>query len=135
MAQDRGLDLIEVNPLANPPVAKIVDYSKMRYQEEKERRKERAKQKKVEIKGIRLSLRISEHDTEVRVNQAAKFLNQDDKVKLEMLLRGRERQHTDLAKNIINKFVAAVNQIVEVNVEQPLSILGGKLSVMIAKKN
>jgi len=134
MAQDRGLDLVEVSPLAQPPVAKIVDYSKMRYQEEKERRKEKAKQKKVETKGIRLSLRISDHDKEVKANQAAKFLSQDDKVKIEILLRGRERQHYDLAKEIIRKFMEAINNNVEINVEQPINIQGGKISVLIAKK-
>lgn len=134
IAQDRGLDLIEVSPLAEPPVAKIVDYSKLKYQEEKERRKERAKQKRIEIKGIRLSLRISEHDLQVRVGQAIKFLGQDDKVRLEMLLRGRERQHSDLAKNIIHKFIESVSASVPAGIEQPLSFQGGKLSVIIAKK-
>lgn len=134
MAQEKGLDLVEVSPLAQPPVAKIVDYSKLKYQEEKERRKEKAKQKKVETKGIRLSLRISEHDIEVRINRAEKFLNDGDKVKLDMLLRGREFQHKPLAKEIINKFIAAVDQIVPVITEQPLTIQGGRLSAVIAKK-
>jgi len=134
MAREKGLDLVEVSPLAKPPVAKIVDYSKLKYQEEKERRKEKAKQKKVEIKGIRLSLRISEHDKEVRIKQAEKFLNQDDKVKLEMILRGRERQHKDLARKIINKFIETVGKTIPVSIEQPINIQGGKLSALIAKK-
>ncbi len=134
MAQDRGLDLVEVSPLANPPVVKIVDYSKLKYQEEKERRKEKAKQKKVEIKGIRLSLRISDHDKEVRIKQAERFLKQDDKVKLELALKGRERQHKDLASEIVNKFIKSLNELVEITVEQPLNIQGGKLSIVIAKK-
>jgi translation initiation factor IF-3 len=134
MAQDRGLDLIEVSPLANPPVAKIVDYSKMKYLEEKEKRKEKAKQKKVETKGIRLSFRISEHDTAVRVKQAIKFLNQGDKVKLEMLLRGRERQHAELARKNMEAFIEAVSQEVVHTVEQPLTMQGGRFSVVFAKK-
>ena len=134
MAQERGLDLVEVSPLAQPPVAKIVDYSKLRYREEKERRKERAKQKKIEIKGIRLSLRIGEHDTEVRVNQAKKFLEQGDKVKLEIILRGRERQHSYLAKSNIDKFIEAVKAVIPVTIEQPVSIQGGRLSAIIAKQ-
>ncbi|MAF13983.1 MAG: translation initiation factor IF-3 [Parcubacteria group bacterium] len=134
MAQDKGLDLVEVSPLAKPPVAKIVDYSKLKYQEEKERRKEKAKQKKVEVKGIRLSLRISEHDKEVRVRQANKFLSQDDKVKIEMILRGRERQHRDLAREIINKFISSVNELIPAAAESSVTIQGGKLSVVIAKK-
>ncbi len=134
MAQDQGLDLIEVNPLANPPVVKIVDYSKLKYQEEKERRKERAKQHKIEIKGIRLSLRISEHDRDVRVHQAEKFLGQNDKVRIELILRGRERQHTALAKEIIEEFIQKVAVIIPVTVEQVVTIQGGKLSAVIAKK-
>lgn len=133
-AREKGLDLVEVSPLANPPVAKIVDYSKLKYQEEKERRKEKAKQKKVEVKGIRLSLRIGTGDKEVRLKQAIKFLNQEDKVKIEMILRGRERQHTDLAKKIINKFIDSLNQEVETTIEQPLNVQGAKLSVIITKK-
>jgi len=134
LAQEKGLDLVEVSPLATPPVAKIVDYSKLKYQEEKERRKERAKQKKTEIKGIRLSLRISDHDKEVRIKQAEKFLNHEDKVKIEMILRGRERQHKDLAREIIKKFIDSIDQLIPVKTEQALNIQGSKLSVMIAKK-
>jgi len=134
LARDKGLDLVEVSPLANPPVVKIVDYSKLKYQEEKERRKEKAKQKKIEVKGIRLSLRISGHDKEIRVKRAEDFLNGGDKVKVELLLSGRERQHFDLAREIVNKFVADVNVLVPVNIEQSLTIQGGKLSLIIAKK-
>ena len=134
MAREKGLDLVEVSPKAQPPVAKIVDYSKLKYQEEKERRKEKAKQKKVEVKGIRLSLRISEHDKEVRMKQAEKFLGQGDKVKLEMILRGRERQHKNLAREIVNKFITEINESTPINIEQPLSIQGNKLFVLIAKK-
>lgn len=133
MAHDRGLDLVEVSPLANPPVAKIVNYAKLKYEEEKERRKSKSKQKKVEIKGIRLSLRIGEHDRDVRLKQAERFLSQDDKVKLEVILRGRERQHTDLAKEIVNKFVSALQERLAVTVEQKMSIQGGRLSLVVAK--
>jgi translation initiation factor IF-3 len=134
LAQERGLDMIEVSPLAQPPVVKIANFSKLKYQAEKERRKEKAKQKKIEIKGIRLSLRISEHDIDVRVHQAAKFLGVDDKVKIEMLLRGREMQHANLAYEIIKKFVEAVNQLIPTIIEQPLGRQGSKISVVIAKQ-
>ena len=134
MAQEKGLDLVEVSPLANPPVAKIVDYSKLKYQEEKERRKERSKQKKIETKGIRLSLRIGQGDKEVRMKQAIKFLNNEDKVKIEMFLRGRERQHSVLAKKIINDFIESIKKEIEVIVESGIGVQGGKLNVIIAKK-
>lgn len=134
MAQDLGLDLVEVSPLANPPVAKIIDYSKLRYQEEKAKRQEKAKQKKIEIKGIRLSLRIGKGDLDIRVKRAVKFINQEDKVKIEMILRGRERQHTDLAKKIARDFIDQVHQEVGVKIEQNISILGGRLSAIFSKK-
>ena len=132
LAQDRGMDLVEVSPVAQPPVAKIIDYSKLRYQEEKDRRKEKAHQKKVELKGIRLSLRISDHDTETRVKQAQKFLNDGDKVKVELMLKGRERQHVDLAKEIIKKFVDSLQTNHPVKIEQPITYMGGKLSILIS---
>ena len=134
MAQESGLDLIEVSPLAKPPVAKILDYSKLKYQEEKERRKEKAKQKKVEVKGIRVSLRIGEHDLQTRLKQAERFLNDGDKVKVEMILRGRERRHVPLAKEIINGFVSKLNDILPVAAEQDIAQQGGKLHTVIGKK-
>lgn len=134
MAQDKGLDLVEVSPLANPPVAKIVDYSKLRYEEEKERRKEKAKQKKIEVKGIRLSLRISDHDIEVRVNRAIKFIEDGDKIKIDMQLKGREMQRIGMAREIMNKFVASVNEKIPVVTEAPLSVMGGRLSTIITGK-
>jgi translation initiation factor IF-3 len=132
MAQERGLDLVEVSPVAKPPVAKILDYSKMKYQEEKERRKVKAKQKKVEIKGIRLSLRIGKHDTEVRLKQAQRFIEEGNKVKIEMILRGRERGHMDLARKNIQEFIEMLKQTQPVKIEQALTSQGGKLSVLVS---
>jgi len=134
MAREQGLDLVEVSPLAQPPVARIVNYSKMRYEEEKSQRKEKSKQKKIEIKGIRLSLRISDNDTAVRLKQAEKFLGQEDKVRVELILRGREKQHFGKARDIINKFVDSLNATMPVVTEQPLNMQGGKLSILLAKK-
>ena|SRR3989344_2635578 len=133
LARERELDLVEVSPLANPPVCKILDYNKLKYEEGKERKREKAKQKKIEIKGIRLSLRISKHDTETRMTQAQEFLGNNDKVRIEMILRGRERQHKDLAEKIIQDFITAVHQTIPVKVEQGISAQGGKLSTIIAK--
>ena len=131
-AQELGLDLVEVSPLANPPVAKIVDYAKLKYEEEKERRKEKAKQKKIEIKGIRLSVRIGAHDMDVRLRQALNFLEDGDKIKIELILRGRERRQTDLAKETVEKFVTALRENREIKIEQPIKIMGGRLSAIIA---
>lgn len=134
MARERELDLIEVSPLANPPVAKIFDFSKLKYQEEKERRKERAHQQKIEVKGIRLSLRISRHDIETRLIQSKKFLTEGNKIRIELILKGRERQHRDLAIKIINNFIESLNQKLPIKIEQEIKIQGGQLSMLVTKK-
>jgi len=104
LAQEQEMDLVEVFPKANPPVAKITDYGRMKYQKEKYLHKQKARQKKVEVKDIRLSPRISPHDLEMRLNQGIKFLEKGHKLKIEMILRGREKQLKDKAMEIINNF-------------------------------
>lgn len=132
LAEEKGMDLVEVSPVAQPPVAKIINYSKLKYEEEKSRRKQIARQKKVEVKGIRLSLRIGEHDQETRLKQAQKFLNDGDKVKVELILRGREKQHTALAREIIKKFVDSLQTEKPIKIEQPITYMGGKFSILIS---
>lgn len=134
LARERGLDLVEVQPLAQPPVVKMLNFSKLKYEAGKERKREKAKQKKIEVKGVRLSLRIGKHDTATRLTQAQKFLGDNDKVRIELILRGRERQHKDLAEKIIQDFITAVHQTIPVKVEQGTTAQGGKLSTIIAKE-
>lgn len=133
MAWEREVDLVEVSPEANPPVCKLIDFGKYKYHKEKEERKQKAKQKKVEIKGIRLTLKIGKHDFEVKLNRAKKFLEQGHKIKVEMLLRGRERAHLDLANEIMVNFQNDLGE--GIVVEQPIIRQGGKLSTLIAKRN
>lgn len=134
-AQESECDLIEIEPKGTPPVCKLMDYGKLKYSLEKELRKQKAKQKKTEIKGIRISLRIGQHDLDIRLAQAHKFLEQNDKVKLEMVLRGRERQHTDLAREIIQKFIKSLEaQGLPVITEGAISVQGGRLSTIIGLK-
>lgn len=135
-AQERGLDLVEISPIAVPPVAKIMDYGSFKYKLEKRIQKQKAKQKKIETKGIRLSLGISEHDREVKFNQAKKFIDQGDKLKIELPLKGREHQHTNLAREQIFKFIDDLKKEPGYNiiVEQPLAKAGGKLIMIIYNK-
>ena len=133
-ARERELDLVEVFPKAAPPIAKILDYGKFLYQKDKEARKQKAKAKKVEIKGIRLSLRISPHDRDVRLNQSKEFLESGDKVRIEIILKGRERQYGNTAREVANQFINALNNLVSTKIEQPLSFQGGRLSVTVGKK-
>jgi translation initiation factor IF-3 len=134
LARERELDLVEVFPKADPPIAKILDYGKFLYQKDKEARKQKAKQKKVEIKGIRLSLRISAHDRDFRLNQAKDFLESGDKVKIEIILKGRERQYSGMARESASQFIGALDKLVSTKIEQPLSFQGGRLSVTVGKK-
>jgi len=134
IARERELDLVEVFPKAAPPIAKILDYGRFLYHKDKEARKQKAKAKKVEIKGIRLSLRISAHDRDFRLNQAKDFLESGDKVKVEIILKGRERQYANTAREVANQFINALNNLVSTKIEQPLSFQGGRLSVTVGKK-
>jgi translation initiation factor IF-3 len=117
-AEDVGLDLVEVNPKTDPPVAKILDMGRWKYEMEKKAHKQKLQQKKVETKGIRLSVRISRHDFDVRVNQAIKFLNQGHKLKAELTLKGREKQHPEKAREVINDFVASIQEKGELELKE-----------------
>ncbi len=136
LAQDAGLDLVEVNPKANPPVVKIVNLGQLKYEREKLAHKQKMQQKKTETKNIRLSFRISDHDLEMRVAQAVKFLAKDNKLKVELILRGRERQYPQKAAEIIKGFVAKlqVNPDFPVEVEQPLTNQGGRFTIILINK-
>lgn len=134
ISRDKVIDLVEIVPNASPPVAKLIDYGKFRYQKEKELKKQKSQQKQVEVKGIRLSLRIGEHDVNLRVEQAAKFLQDGNKVKIELLLRGREKARPDLGREVINKFIKQVGEKISIAVEQPLSRQAAKFFVVIAPK-
>lgn len=131
LARERGLDLVEINPAANPPVVKIVNFGQFKYQKEKEARKQKAHQKVIEVKGVRLSLRIGEHDLEMRRGQAKRFLDAGDKARIEIILKGREKAHLDIAKKIVEDFVASLP---DVRVEQPLQRQAGVISMVVAKK-
>ena len=131
MARERGMDLVEINPGANPPVVKIIGYGQFKYQKEKELRKAKVHAKQVEVKGVRLSLRIGEHDKEVRRAMSKKFMSEGNRVRVEIILKGREREHADLARRIIEDFVVSIPDI---RVDQPFARQGGVLSMVIAKK-
>lgn len=133
IAAERELDLVEIAPQVRPPVARILDFGKFQYQQEKTERKQRAKQKRVEIKSIRLSLKIGRHDLETRRSQAERFLNEHHKVKLEMFLRGREKRHLNLAQKIMMNFIHDLGE--KMIIEQPLDRQGGKLFCLIARKS
>lgn len=132
MAQEAEFDLVEVNPSSRPPIAKIMDFGQFQYKQQKLQRAQKVKAKKVEVKGIRISFKIGEHDKAVRLKQAAKFLDEGHKVRVEMVLRGREKSRADMARESLIKFIEDLgdNAIVEV----PVSRQGGRLSMQIGLK-
>ncbi|MDR2666248.1 MAG: translation initiation factor IF-3 [Endomicrobium sp.] len=110
-AQTKDLDLVEVSPGASPPVCKIVNFSKFKYEIERKEREVRKKQKISHIKEIRIRPRISEHDLEVKVKRAREFINSGDKVQLTAMFSGREIKHKDLGIKIMNRIKESLADI------------------------
>lgn len=104
MARERDLDLVVVSANQAPPVAKIIDWGKYKYEAEKKAKEAKKKQHTVDIKEVKMRYKIDVHDYEVRLKAAKKFLNSGNKVKVVIMLRGREMQHSQLALDLINKF-------------------------------
>ncbi len=132
MARERGFDLVEINPKGLPPIAKIIEYGQFKYQKEKELKKQKVAQKKTDIKGVRLSARIGKHDMDVRLRSAKAFLEEGNKIKIEILLRGRERQHADIGEEQIRAFIKLLSEEVDVKIEQPVKRMGGQLTAIVA---
>jgi translation initiation factor IF-3 len=134
MALERGYDLVEVFPKAEPPVCKILNYGQFRYEREREARKQKSQSKSVEVKGIRLSPRIGAHDLETRLGTAKSFLDNNDKVRVEIILRGREKAFAHLARGVIENFIAKLRESYDLNIEQPIQNAGGQLTAIVGKK-
>lgn len=128
-AREDDLDLIEVSPQATPPVCKILEYGKFQYQQTKKEQASKSNQKKVDIKGIRLGLRTDSHDLLFKKEQAEKFLKKGHKVKIEILLRGREKAMPDRAKDAINAFLGTLS--VPSKVEEEMKRFQRGFSILI----
>lgn len=130
LAREKELDLVEIVPNARPPVVKIMDFGKYQYQKAKEEQQQRAKQKKTEVKGIRLGLRTDSHDLEIRRKRAEEFLSQRKKVKIEIHLRGREKAHQSLARKILQDFILSIK--IPNKIEQEIKKSPGGFNATIA---
>ena len=131
MAEDRGLDLIIVSPNQEPPVAKILDYGKYKYEIEKRAKESKKKQHTVEIKEIKVRYKIDVHDYNVKINAIKKFISAGNKVKLVVMLRGREMQHNHLAYDLANRFLADLEGE-KINVEKKPSMDGRNVVTILA---
>ena len=132
LADARGVDLVKIAPMAKPPVAKIMDYSKYRYEQSKREKENRKKQKTVETKEIRLSLNIDIGDFNTKVNQARKFLAKGDKLKVSIRLRGREMAHPELGETNMQRFA---DQLVdEANIDKKPKLEGRQILMFMSPK-
>ena len=113
-----------------------MDYGQFKYERDKQAQKQKTSQRKAEIKGIRLSVRISKHDFGLRIEQARKFLSKGNKLKIELILKGRERQHLGKAVETINNFIHTLEEDNELNIvrEQDLTNQGGRFSIILVNK-
>lgn len=109
-AYEKNLDLVMIAPNSKPPVCRIMDYSKYRFDQMKKEKEAKKKQRIVEIKEVRLSPNIGDHDFEVKMKNAKKFLDEGNKVKVSIRFRGREVTHTDLGKDVLTKFAEGISE-------------------------
>ncbi len=128
IALDAGLDLVEIQPNANPPVCKILDYGRYKYQAQKKAAEARKKQKTVEIKEIKMRPNIDTHDYDVKMKNMLRFFNDGDKVKVTLRFRGREMAHQDLGMNLLNKVREETSEIAKVESAPKLE---GRQMVMV----
>ncbi|MCQ4635169.1 translation initiation factor IF-3 [Anaerovorax odorimutans] len=132
LAAERKMDLVNVAPKAKPPVCKILDYGKYRYELQKKEKEAKKKQKTTQVKEVRLSTFIEEHDIEVKAKNAAKFLKSGDKVKVSLRFRGRERDYTSKGMDVMKRFAQVVEDISEI--EKKPSFEGRSLIMILTPK-
>ena len=132
MAEDANLDLVLVAPKAKPPVAKIMDYGKYRFELQKKQREARKKQKVVTVKEIRLSPSIDTNDFNTKMKNARKFLSKGDKVKVSIRFKGRAITHKDIGRDVLNRFAEATEDVA--TVESKAKMDGRSMFLMLAPK-
>ena len=128
LALDSGLDLVMISNKSDPPVCRIVDYGKYRFAQEKKAKEAKKKQHNASLKEVKMRYKIEEHDYQVRLNQALRFLNAGDKVKITVTFRGREIQHTNLAIELMNKMAKDLSKYADI---QQSPSRDGKHMIMI----
>ena len=131
-AQEAGLDLVKIAPQAKPPVCKIIDYGKYRYELARKEKEAKKKQKTIEIKEVRLSPNIDVNDLNTKANQARKFLSKGDKVKVALRFRGREMAHMQSSKHILTEFGENLSDVAVV--EKEPKVEGRSMTMFLAEK-
>jgi translation initiation factor IF-3 len=132
LAEEAGLDLVKIAPTAKPPVCKIVDYGKYKYEQIRREKEAKKKQKVIEIKEIRLSPNIDTNDLNTKINAAKKFLTKGDKVKVTLRFRGREMAHMNNSKHILDDFAESLSDIAVV--EKAPKVEGRSMTMFLTEK-
>ena len=132
LAEEAGVDLIKVVPTAKPPVCRIADYGKYRYEQARKEKEARKKQKVIEIKEIRLSPNIDTNDLNTKIGAARKFLSKGDRVKITLRFRGREMAHMNNSRHILDDFAQSLSDIAVV--EKPPKVEGRTLTMFLTEK-
>jgi len=114
-ARDHNLDLVELAPMAKPPVCKIMDYGKYRYKQQMKERASKKKQHVVKLKEVRFRPRIEEHDLQMKINQAKKFLEKGNKVKINIMFRGRELAHREIGNELMDRIINDLQEVGEID--------------------
>lgn len=127
-AYDAGLDLVEVSPNADPPVCKILDYGKYKYEQQKKANEARKKQKTVDVKEVKIRPGIEDHDYQVKMKNARRFLENGDKVKVTMRFRGREMAHQDIGMAVLERMKSELEELSKVELQPKLE---GRQMIMI----
>lgn len=132
LAEEANLDLVKISPKANPPVCKIVDYGKYKYELARKEKEAKKKQKTVDIKEVRLSPNIEANDLNTKINNARKFLTKGNKVKVTLRFRGREMAHAMQSKKVLDNFAAQLEDIS--TIEKPAKMEGRSMSMVLTEK-
>lgn len=131
-AEEYGFDLVKIAPNATPPVCKIMDYGKYRFEQEKKAKENRKSQKTVETKEIRLSLNIDTNDFNTKVNHALRFFKEGNKVKVSIRFRGRELGHPEIGQEVMERFAGAIAEVG--NVDKPAKMEGRSMFMFLSPK-
>jgi len=120
IAQEKDLDLVEVSPNSRPPVCRILNYDKFRYQLSKKEKKQKVSGKKTAVKGVRIGVKTGAHDMEFKKKNTFKFLNEGKKVRVELVLRGREKANRGIGRKVLEKFIESLGEKTPITIEQPI---------------
>jgi translation initiation factor IF-3 len=132
MAEEQHLDLVEVAPKAKPPVCRIMDFGKYRYEQQKREKEAKKKQKTISIKEVKLRPNIEQHDFDVKVKNAVRFVQEGNKVKVTIMFRGRELSHPELGREILDRVAATLGDTV--SVERNAKLEGKNMTMILAPK-